>query len=82
MIRKMILVFGSAAVGALVAFSWRDILRYAKMVEISLGKGHPEAVPAEGITAYPQDPSHAAQDGTGEFDSARRGGPAQAGQAG
>jgi hypothetical protein len=77
-IRKMILVFGSAAVGALVAFSWQDIVRYARMREISLGPGHPEVVPAEGNTAYPQDASHAAQDGTGEFDSARRGGPPHA----
>lgn len=80
MIRKVMLV-GSAAVGALVAFSWQDILRYAKMREISLGQGHPEVVPAEGKTAYPQDPSHAAQDGTGEFDSASRGGPAHAAEA-
>jgi hypothetical protein len=77
-IRKMILFAGSAAVGALVALNWQDIQRYVKMKEISFGKGHPEVVPVEGKTSYPQDAAHGTPDGTGEFDAARRGGPPHA----
>ena len=44
----------------------------------SLGGGHPGNVPAEGSTVYPQDAGHGAADGTGDFDSASRGGPAAA----
>lgn len=42
---------------------------------MSTGQGHPENVPAGGSQAYPQSAKDAA-DGTGDFDSARRGGPA------
>jgi hypothetical protein len=77
-IRKMIWLSGPAVVGALVALSWQDILRYAKMRQISIGGGHPEVVPVEGKTSYPQDAAHATRDGVGEFDSARRGGPLHA----
>lgn len=37
--------------------------------------GHPENVPAEGTTTYPQDPEKATPEGEGDFDSASRGGP-------
>ena len=37
--------------------------------------GHPENVPAEGTTAYPEDPKKAESEGKGDFDSASRGGP-------
>jgi hypothetical protein len=74
-IRKIVWLSGSVVVGALVAFSWQDMLRYAKMRGISAGKGHPEVVPVEGKTSYPQDAAHATPDGVGEFDSALRGGP-------
>jgi hypothetical protein len=75
MIRKVFWLSGTALVGAIVAVSWQDIQRYARMKRISFGKGHPEVVPVEGRTSYPQDPSRGAPDGTGEFDAARRGGP-------
>jgi hypothetical protein len=42
---------------------------------MSVGGGHPEYVPAEGTRQYPA-PGRGVQDGTGDFDSARRGGPA------
>jgi hypothetical protein len=67
-----------AVLGAVVASNWQDVIRYIRMKEISMGKGHPEVVPAEGRKGYPQGPSDATPDGTGEFDSARRGGPPHA----
>ncbi|HLH58559.1 MAG TPA: hypothetical protein VKV33_05330 [Streptosporangiaceae bacterium] len=79
MIRKVFWLSGTVLAGAMVAVSWQDIQRYARMKGISLGKGHPEVVPVEGKTSYPQDPSRAVPDGTGEFDAARRGGPAHSG---
>jgi hypothetical protein len=78
-IRKMLWFSVPAVLGALVASNWQDALRYIRMKEISFGKGHPEVVPAEGRKGYPQDAAHATPDGTGEFDSARRGGPVHAG---
>ena len=77
--RKMLWLSVPAVLGALVASSWQDAFRYVRMKQISLGKGHPEVVPVEGRTAYARDASHAAPDGTGDFDSARRGGPVHAG---
>jgi hypothetical protein len=70
------LVLIPAMLVALVGSQWPDIMRYFKIRQMSQGKGHPEYVPAEGTTFYPQDPAVAAPDGTGEFESARRGGPA------
>lgn len=78
MIRKMLWLSFPAVLGALVASNWQDAYRYIRMREISIGKGHPEVVPAEGRKGYPQDGAHATPDGTGEFDSARRGGPPHA----
>jgi hypothetical protein len=76
--RKMLWLSVPAVLGALVASSWQDAYRYIRMRQISIGKGHPEVVPVEGRTGYAQDASQAAPDGTGDFDSARRGGPAHA----
>lgn len=76
MIRKAALWLAPALLGALIASQWKDISRYVKIKQMSLGQGHPGFVPAEGSTAYPQDSVSSAPDGTGEFDSARRGGPA------
>jgi hypothetical protein len=67
-----------AAFAALVATQWQDILRYVRMKEISFGQGHPEVVPVEGRKGYAHGPRHGDRDGTGDFDSARRGGPAHA----
>jgi hypothetical protein len=66
----------AVVLGALAASQWQDINRYIKIRQMSAGWGHPENVPAEGSTAYPQTPGSGARDGTGDFDSARRGGPA------
>ena len=75
MIRKAIWVT-AVALGGLAVSQWQDIIRYIKIKQMSAGTGHPENVPAEGSTAYPQTPGSGATDGTGDFDSARRGGPA------
>ena len=77
MIRKAVGVLVPALLGALVASQWRDLRRYLKIKQMSVGQGHPENVPATGSTVYPQ-AGNGAPDGTGEFDSARRGGPAGA----
>jgi hypothetical protein len=42
---------------------------------MSSGGGHPENVPVEGVQGY-QHPGGGDLDGTGDFDSASRGGPA------
>jgi hypothetical protein len=76
MIRKAVLWLAAVLLGALIASQWEDIIRYTKIRQMSLGQGHPEYVPAEGSTVYPQDAASGAPDGTGEFDSASRGGPA------
>jgi hypothetical protein len=75
-IRKAVLWLVLALAGAMIASQWRDIIRYVKIRQMSLGQGHPEYVPAEGTTAYSTDAASPASDGTGEFDSAMRGGPA------
>jgi hypothetical protein len=78
MIRKMLWFSIPAALGALLAIGWQDIARFIKIKQMSLGKGHPEIVPAEGKKSYPQNEAHAGPDGTGDFDAARRGGPVYA----
>jgi hypothetical protein len=76
MIRKALWLVVPVALGAAVA-GRQDIIRFLKMKQMSLGSaGHPEVVPVEGAKSYPQDAANAEPDGTGEFDSARRGGPA------
>jgi hypothetical protein len=75
--RKVLLLAGLAGAAALVASQRQDALRYLKIKQMSLGQGHPENVPAEGSHKYPA-PGRGAADGTGDFDSGRRGGPASA----
>ncbi len=78
MIKK---VFGLTVVLALAAAivgGWSDIKRFVKIRQVSGEPAHPEMVPAEGRTAYPQRHEAGAPDGTGDFDSAQRGGPARA----
>jgi hypothetical protein len=65
-----------ALAGALVATQWKDITRYVKIELMSSGDGHPGVVPAGGSHRYPEIPGQGTPDGTGEFDSADRGGPA------
>lgn len=60
---------------AIVAAQWRDISRYLKIEQMSQGTGHPQWVPAVGRRAYPKRPGGGVPDGTGDFDSASRGGP-------
>jgi hypothetical protein len=79
MARKALRLLVPAAAMLLVASQWVDIKRYFKIKQLSVRQGHPENVPAAGRKAYPQSPGGGAADGTGDFDSASRGGPAQAG---
>ncbi len=73
MTRKL-LIGGLAVAGVAVAVQRHDIVRYLKIKQMSMGGGRPEIVPASGATSYPA-PGHGAPDGTGDFDSAGRGGP-------
>jgi hypothetical protein len=75
MVRKVLVAGALAGGGLLVASQWQDITRYLKIKQMSAGRGHPENVPAGGSRRYPA-PGQGAPDGTGAFDSARRGGPA------
>ena len=75
MIRKVLPFALAAAVALLIAGQRQDIARYVKIKQMSTGEGHPENVPAGGSQAYPA-PGKAVPDGTGDFDSASRGGPA------
>jgi len=72
MARTALRVLLPASVAILVASQWREIARYVKISQMSRGDGHPEVVPAEGQHAY--DKGSPAPDGTGDFDSASRGG--------
>jgi hypothetical protein len=78
MVGKMMLGLAALAGGVLIAGQWPDIRRYAKIRQLSTGDGHPANVPAGGRAAYPQHPGDAASEGSGEFASARRGGPVTA----
>ncbi len=77
MIRKAMVLLVPVALGALAATQYKDAVRYMKIKQMSMGAGHPEYVPVEGSASYPQSATGATPDGTGEFDSARRGGPAR-----
>ena len=79
MARKALGVLIPVVLTLLVVGGWNDIVRFVKIKRLDLGNGHPEVVPAEGRKAYPQRPGCGTPDGTGEFDSAQRGGPAHAG---
>ena len=79
MIRKALPILASVGATLLVASQWSDIKRYLRIRHLFAGQGHPEHVPAEGRKAYPQRRGDGAADGTGDFDSADRGGPAPAG---
>jgi hypothetical protein len=74
MIRRALSLLILTGLALLIAGIWPDIVRYAK-IEL-LSRGSPAQVPADGRKAYPQRPADGAADGTGDFDSARRGGPA------
>ncbi len=76
MIRKALwLAVPAGLVGTVMLVAgWPDITRYFKIKSIG---GHPEIVPIEGTHHYPDDPGRDIPDGTGDFDSASRGGPAR-----
>lgn len=74
MTRRLVRFLVPAALGALVAVQWPEIVRYFKIELMSSGDGHPQMVPAGGQHKYPD--HDATPDGTGEFGSAARGGPA------
>jgi hypothetical protein len=79
MISKTLGLTSMVAVGLAVAANWPDLQRYVKIRQMSGGgSGHPEFVPAAGRSFYPQRHADSAADGTGDFDSAHRGGPANA----
>jgi len=78
MIRKLLKISIPAALGVLAARQWPEIRRYVALKQMSRGQGHPENVPMRGTQAYPKHAGDGAQDGTGDFDSASRGGPAKA----
>jgi hypothetical protein len=76
MVRKALGVLVPVGLALLVVAGWDDISRFLKIKRLDLQGGHPEIVPAEGRKAYPQRPGDGVADGTGDFDSASRGGPA------
>ena len=79
MVRKALRVLIPMGMTLLVASQWVDIKRYFKIKQLSARQSHPERVPARGRTMYPQTPGGGVADGTGDFDSASRGGPAHIG---
>ncbi len=74
MARKALRILLPASVAILAASQWREIARYLKISQMSRGDGHPELVPAEGQHSYRDGPGGGTPDGTGDFDSATRGG--------
>jgi hypothetical protein len=76
--RKILGAMVPVVLTLLVASTWDDLIRFVKIKRMDAGRGHPEFVPAEGRKAYPQRPGGGTPDGTGEFDSAQRGGPIHA----
>jgi hypothetical protein len=75
MARKVLLLLLPVTIAVLVAAQWQELVRYFKIEQMDFGSGHPEAVPAEGMHGYPD--RGGVPDGTGDFDSASRGGPAR-----
>jgi hypothetical protein len=74
--RKVLLFTVPLAVAGIIASQRQEITRYLKVKQMSSGTGHPENVPVSGSHAYP-DAGGGVPDGTGDFDSASRGGPAR-----
>jgi hypothetical protein len=73
MARKALLLLVPATVAAAVASQWREISRYLKVSQMSSGAGNPQIVPVHGVQGY-EHPGGGDSDGTGQFDSASRGG--------
>jgi hypothetical protein len=75
MFRKVLSPIAVLAAAWLVVSQRQDVVRYLKIRQMSMGGGHPGNVPAGGSQAYAP-PGKGAADGTADFDSASRGGPA------
>lgn len=74
-IKTTLMVGSVATVGAALALGWQDIKRFVQIKQVSAAGNHPEKVPVSGRTVYPQHSDQGQRDGTGDFDSASRGGP-------
>jgi hypothetical protein len=74
MARKALRFLLPASVVILAVSQWREIVRYLKISQMSRGDGHPQFVPAVGQHSYPRRSGAGTPDGTGDFDSAARGG--------
>ncbi|HEX5188356.1 MAG TPA: hypothetical protein VFW16_02360 [Streptosporangiaceae bacterium] len=75
MVKNVVKLVILAGAGLAVALGWPDIMRYAKIQRATAAGGHPGQIPAAGRTVYPRSHAAGAPDGTGDFDSASRGGP-------
>ncbi|MGI9008795.1 MAG: hypothetical protein ACR2FU_21840 [Streptosporangiaceae bacterium] len=74
---KITLKLGAvAAVGVALALGWQDVKRFVQIKQVSTLGNRPEMIPVSGRTVYPKHAGDGARDGTGDFDSASRGGPA------
>jgi hypothetical protein len=60
-IRKVLLLAPPAGAVLLIACQRRDIARCVKIKQMSIGRGHPENVPADGSHAYPSPGKGAAE---------------------
>ena len=76
MIRNVVRLVALAGAALALALGWPDIMRYVRIRRATVAGRHPERIPAAGRTVYPQTHAAGAPDGTGDFDSASRGGPA------
>ena len=74
MIKTTLKLGAVAAVGAALALGWPDIKRYVQIKQ-SADHNHLEKIPVSGRTVYPPRTGEGDRHGTGDFDSARRGGP-------
>jgi hypothetical protein len=52
-VRKFLMFAIAAGAGWLLYTQRQDIIRYAKIKQMSMGDGHPENVPAAGSPGYP-----------------------------
>ena len=75
MIKSTLKLLAVAGLGLALAYGWQDIKRFVKIKQVSASGAHPERIPVRGRTVYPRNSFDAEPDGTGDFDSAQRGGP-------
>lgn len=75
MAKNFVKLVVAGGAGLALALGWPDIMRYVRIRRATVAGGHPEQIPAAGRTVYPQSRAAGAPDGTGDFDSASRGGP-------